>query len=507
MTTGIWVLGDQLWTGQAALSSCEKEKKQTPVILVESRCYAQQRSYHRQKLVLVWSAMRHFASELRSAGWLVTYSIADDFQTALLNWIEKNGIREVRVMTGNDRPLMQLIQNWQLGCSVRFIPNNHFLWSAAEFRDWAQGRKRLLLEDFYREGRKRFKVLMNGNQPIGGQWNFDKQNRRPPQVKLETPQPLWFEPDEMTQSVIDAIKDENLTNYGEIEPFRWGVTRSDAKAVLEHFLRICLPTFGPYQDAMVTGEETLWHSLISPYLNLGLLNPMEVIEAAQKAYFENELELNSVEGFIRQVLGWREYMHGIYHYLDKDYRENNWFNHSEPLPDFYWHSDQTNMNCLHQVLIQVEKTGYAHHIQRLMVLSNFALIVGVDPQEIESWFHAAFVDAHDWVMVSNVIGMGQFADGGILASKPYASSANYINKMSDYCKNCAYNRRQRIGEKACPFNFFYWDFLARHQEKLKSLGRMNLALGNLLRISAEELEKIQALAVDWRQNHLLSNIN
>jgi deoxyribodipyrimidine photolyase-related protein len=500
MATGIWILGDQLWTGQAALSSCETAKKQAPVILIESRNYARKRPYHRQKLVLIWSAMRHFAEELRSDGWTVTYEIADDFQTPLKDWINNHKITEVRLMDTNDRPFFQLIKNLELGCPITFVPNNHFLWSQEDFQQWANSRKRLLLEDFYQQGRKRFKILMEGNKPIGGQWNFDKQNRRPPQSDLRTPEALWFEPDEITQSVIDEIKAQDFPGYGEIEPFRWGVTRSDALAVLEYFITQSLPAFGPYQDAMVTGQETMWHSLISPYLNLGLLHPREVIEAAEKAYLDGGIELNSVEGFIRQVLGWREYMNGLYHYLNDNYSQSNWFNHTEPLPDFYWDSSKTDMNCLYQVLNQVENTGYAHHIQRLMVLSNFALISGVSPQEIEAWFHAAFVDAYDWVMQTNVIGMGQFADGGILASKPYASSANYINKMSDYCGNCCYNYGDRTGEKACPFNFFYWDFLDRHREKLKSLGRMNLVLGNLKRMEAEELKKIRALAQSWRHN-------
>ncbi len=499
MTTGIWVLGDQLWAGQAALSSCSKEREQTPVILISSRSYARKRPYHRQKLVLVWSAMEHFAEELRSAGWPVTYEIADHFETPLLSWIKRNKIAEVRVMTPNDRPFAQLIKNLPLSCPINFVPNNHFLWSAAEFREWANSRKRLLMEDFYREGRKRFQILMEGNKPIGGKWNFDKQNRLPPKDNLKTPHALWFEPDRITQSVIDEIKTQDYPGYGEIEPFRWGVTRQQALTVLEHFIAKCLPRFGPYQDAMISGEETMWHSMISPYLNLGLLQPMEVISAAQKAYFERELELNSVEGFIRQVLGWREYIRGIYHCMDDDYQQRNWFNHTEPLPEFYWDSSKTDMNCLHQILTQVQHTGYAHHIQRLMVLSNFALIVGVSPQEIESWFQAAFVDAYDWVMLPNVIGMGQFADGGILASKPYAASANYINKMSNYCGNCTYNPRERTGPRACPFNFFYWDFLERHQQKLKSLGRMNLVLGNLRRMEAEELAKIHSLAQKWRQ--------
>lgn len=501
MTTGIWVLGDQLWAGQTALASCEPVKGQTPVLFIEARNYARQRPYHRQKLILVWSAMRHFAEALRSEGWPVTYQIADDFESSLKHWIQTNGITELRIMYPNDRPFAQLIDHLQLDCSIHFVPNNHFLWSVGEFQQWATSRKRLLLEDFYRAGRKRFGILMQDDQPIGGQWNFDKQNRQPPKKHLKTPRALWFEPDAITQSVIDEIKSLDLPGYGAIEPFRWGVTRSSALAVLDHFVTQCLPTFGPFQDAMVTEEETLWHSLISPYLNLGLLHPREVIVAAETAHVKHNLSLNSVEGFIRQVLGWREYMNGLYHYLPEDYSQTNWFHHTELLPAFYWDSSKTDMNCLHQTLSQIEKTGYAHHIQRLMVLSNFGLIVGVSPQEIETWFHAAFIDAYDWVMQTNVIGMGQFADGGILASKPYAASANYINKMSDYCGNCRYNPGDRTGKNACPFNFFYWDFLYRHREKLKSLGRINLLLGNLNRMDVEELKEIRLLAQEWRQNN------
>ncbi|PSO90564.1 MAG: cryptochrome/photolyase family protein [Cyanobacteria bacterium SW_10_48_33] len=497
MTTGIWILGDQLSTGQAALESCEAKRQQTPIILIESRSYARQRPYHRQKLVLVWSAMRHFAETLRSQGWRVTYEIAEDFESPLKRWIEKNQISELRVMSPNDRPFAQLIENLELRCQLTLVPNNHFLWSVEEFQTWANSRKRLLMEDFYREGRKRFDVLMAGDEPVGGKWNLDKQNRKPPKGKFNPPEALWFEPDEITQEVIDEVKSSDFSTYGEAESFRWGVTRQQALAALDHFVQKRLPTFGPYQDAMVTGQETMWHAMLSPYLNLGLLQPMEVIEAVESAYYENDLELNSVEGFIRQVLGWREYMHGIYHYMDADYPEKNWFNHTQPLPKFYWDSSKTDMNCLHQIVSQVEKMGYAHHIQRLMVLSNFALIAGVSPQQIEDWFHSAFVDGYDWVMQTNVIGMGQFADGGVLASKPYASSANYINKMSDYCGDCTYNPKNRTGEKACPFNFFYWDFLARHREQLKLQGRMNLVLGNLKRMSDEQLQAIRSLAQAW----------
>jgi deoxyribodipyrimidine photolyase-related protein len=499
MTTGIWVLGDQLWMEQAALQSCVEEKERSPVILIESRDWVQQRPYHQQKLVLVWSAMRHFAEELRQAGWSVTYESTDDFATPLNQWVKANGVTELRVMMPSDRPFLHLIQSLNLTCKLTFIPNNHFLWTDQEFKQWAKGRKNLLMEFFYREGRKRFQVLMEGSQPTGGEWNFDKQNRKPPKSKLKTPTPLWFEPDDITQDVIDWVKSEKISPYGKVQPFRWGVTRQQALQVLEVFTQERLPTFGPYQDAMVIGEETMWHALLSPYLNLGLLQPLEVIRAAERAYYQHDLDLNSAEGFIRQVLGWREYMHGLYTYVEDDYPQRNWFNHSEPLPEFFWNADKTDMNCLHQTLKQVENLGYAHHIQRLMVLSNFSLIAGLSPQEVENWFHAAFIDAYDWVMQTNVIGMGLFADGGILASKPYAASANYINKMSDYCKECVYKAGDRTGEKACPFNFFYWDFLARHREKLKTQGRMNFILANLDKMPTAELQEIQQKAAEWHQ--------
>ncbi len=495
MTIGIWILGDQLHQSQAALISAP----QAPVILIESLNYARHRPYHRQKLVLVWSAMRHFAAHLKAQGRDVTYEIAEDFATPLKKWIDQHNLTELRIMQPQDRPFEQLISNLELGCQVNFIAGNHFFWTREEFQTWANSRERLVLEDFYRQGRKRFQILMEEGKPVGEKWNFDKQNRKPPKKDLQTPKPMWFEPDKITQAVIDKVKSQQLSSYGEIEPFRWGVTRPQALKVLDHFLTTCLPNFGTYQDAMITGEETMWHSLLSPYLNLGLLQPKEVITAAEIAYHKDNLPLNSVEGFIRQILGWREYLNGIYHYVADDYGEKNWFNHSQRLPDFYWDADKTQMNCLHQSLKQLERTGYAHHIQRLMILSNFALLVSVAPQEIEAWFHAAFIDGYDWVMQTNVIGMGQFADGGILASKPYVSSANYINKMSDYCGHCTYNQRSRTGDKACPFNFLYWDFLHRHREKLRSQGRMNLILGNLKRIANDELQTMRQQAQNWRR--------
>jgi deoxyribodipyrimidine photolyase-related protein len=501
MTTGIWVLGDQLSLQQAALQHCAKTRSNTPVILIESAQWVRQRSYHRQKLVLVWSAMRHFADELRQAEWNVTYEIAEEFETPLRQWIQQHQITELLVMTPSDRPFLTLIQSLTLPCKLTLLPNNLFLFGDQDFHQWAKGRKNLLLEYFYREGRQRFSVLMEGKHPVGGQWNFDKENRKPPKGKLNTPKTVWFEPDDITQAVIADVKSGNFTTYGNVEPFRWGVTRSHALQVLDHFIHQRLPAFGPYQDAMVTDEDTMWHAMLSPYLNLGLLHPMEVIQAAEQAFYDHELDLNGVEGFIRQILGWREYMHGLYHHVDDNYSQRNWFNHTQPIPDFFWNAADAEMNCLHQVLTQIERTGYAHHIQRLMILANFSLIAGFSPQEVVNWFHAAFIDAYDWVMQTNVIGMGLFADGGILASKPYASSANYVNKMSDYCKSCRYDPKARTGDRACPFNLFYWDFLDRHRDKLQFQGRMSFILKNLDKMPPEELSEIRQLAKDWHHQH------
>ncbi|WP_298616229.1 cryptochrome/photolyase family protein [uncultured Thermosynechococcus sp.] len=494
MTIGVWVLGDQLWQGQAALQSCASP---VPVILIESQGWAKQRRYHAQKLVLVWSAMRHFAQELEAAGWPVTYAIAPDFATPLRQWVEAHRIHELRIMQPSDRPFRHLIATLDLPCAIKLLPNNHFLWSEAEFQQWATGRKTLVLEYFYRAGRQRFQILMEGKTPVGGKWNYDAENRQPPPTHLKPPPPLHFSPDQITQEVIETVRQGNFDTYGHIEPFYWGVTRTQALRALENFIEYRLPQFGPYQDAMVVGQETLWHSLLSPYLNLGLLQPQEVISAALEAYRERQLPLNSVEGFIRQILGWREYMYGLYHYFGAEYVQHNFFQHRQPLPAFFWQSDRTSMNCLRHVLEQIERTGYAHHIQRLMILANFALIAGLCPQEVETWFHSVFIDAYDWVMQTNVLGMGLFADGGLLASKPYAASANYIQRMSNYCQGCVYDPKQRVGDRACPFNFFYWHFLARHRQVLNSQGRMHVILKNTDKFSPAETAAIQQQVEQW----------
>ena len=509
MTVGIWVLGDQLNAAQSALAGADPSTAR--VLLVESTSVLQRRAYHRQKLVLVWSAMRHFAEELRAAGWTVDHLESESFGAAVRDWIATAGIRELRLMEPADRGFRQAIEELQLPVPLQWIPSNAFLWSREEFAAWAQGYKQLRLELFYREGRRRFGVLMEGEgkaaQPLGGQWNFDAENRKPPPKGLQGPKPLWFEPDAITQAVIAKLQriDQQRAEAGvaplpgDLEHFRWAVTRNQALAVLEHFIATRLDGFGPYQDAMVSGEPTLWHALLSPYLNLGLLHPLEAIRRLEQAGLEQQVPLAGLEGVIRQILGWREYTHGLYHWFGADYPALNHFAAEQPLPLSFEQLGGSGLNCLDSVFAELRSNGYAHHIQRLMVLANYGLIAGLDPQALTAWFHRMFIDGHDWVMQTNVIGMGLFADGGRLASKPYAASGNYIKRMSTYCKGCRYDVKQRTGPKACPFNSLYWDFLDRHAETLRRNPRMGLVMKQLEKLPEAELDQIREAVMQHRR--------
>jgi deoxyribodipyrimidine photolyase-related protein len=508
MTLGIWVLGDQLNTAQAALAGCDPSSAR--VLLVESRSVVERRAYHRQKLVLVWSAMRHFAAELRELGWQVDCLEAERFSTAVSAWVAEHGITALQLMEPADRGFRIAIEALALPIPLQWIETNAFLWSRDAFADWAQGYKQLRLELFYRESRRRFHVLMESEgkaaQPLGGQWNFDADNRKAPPKGLQGPAPLWFEPDAITQAVIAKVGQLDRERQGagleplpgDLEPFGWAVTRQQALAVLEHFIATRLAGFGPYQDAMVSGEPTLWHALLSPYLNLGLLHPLEVVRRLEQAGREQQVPLAGLEGVIRQILGWREYTHGLYHWFGSDYPLLNHFQATLPLPVWFEQLGGSGMRCLDTVFAELRHTGYAHHIQRLMVLANYGLIAGLDPQALTAWFHRMFIDGHDWVMQTNVIGMGLFADGGRLASKPYAASGNYIKRMSTYCKGCRYDVKQRTGPEACPFNSLYWDFLDRHADSLRRNPRMTLVMKQLQKLPEAELEQIRAAAQQHR---------
>ncbi|MCX5956906.1 MAG: cryptochrome/photolyase family protein [Cyanobacteria bacterium] len=562
MSVGILILQDQLSLSQSALRDLQdrlspaEAQRQCRLLLVESTGGLQLMPLHRQRLVLLWSAQRHFVAELRQAGWQVDHREAESFGVALRAWCAEHRITELHAMEPADRPvceaLERMISRWEssnpdptasdpttldptgskssganqthpdqtrptpgpnFGAAPTLIwhPSNAFLWSREDFATWAHGRRQLRMELFYREGRRRFGVLMEGEgpsaTPLGGQWNFDHDNRRRPTKGLAGPTPLWFEPDAITLEVIAKLRrlDSSRASSGlaplpgDLEPFGWAVSRHQALAVLEHFIATRLAGFGPYQDAMVSGQPTLWHSLLSPYINLGLLHPLEVIQRLEQAGHPSAeaataVPLASLEGVIRQILGWREYTHGLYHWLGPTYPQLNHFQASRPLPAWLELLGCSGMACMDTVLAELKATGYAHHIQRLMVLANYGLLAGLDPQALTTWFHRQFIDGHDWVMQTNVIGMGLFADGGRLASKPYAASGNYINRMSTYCKGCRFNVKQRSGTDACPFNSLYWDFLARHAHQLRANPRMGLVIKQLDRLPPDELAAIRSTA-------------
>ena len=328
------------------------------------------------------------------------------------------------------------------------------------------------MEFFYREMRRKTGLLMSDDgKPEGDKWNYDSANRKPAKGDLSIPEPIRFRPDEMTQAVLELVADKYSDHPGSLDHFHFAVTHEEAMRQKRKFLDHALPKFGDYQDALLSGEPFLWHSILSPYINSGLLDPLDLCREVEQRYHDGDVPLNAAEGFIRQIIGWREYMRGIYWREGPDYVDRNFLEAHRPLPDFYY-TGETDMHCLAEAIGQTLDLAYAHHIQRLMITGNFALIAGIQPKAVHQWYLEVYADAYEWVELPNTLGMSQFADGGIIASKPYASSGNYINKMSDYCQNCHYDVKQRTGEAACPFNALYWDFLDRNQEKLGGNNRL-----------------------------------
>ena len=471
----ILVLGDQLSPELAALRAGDPDKDR--VVMAEVMDEATYVRHHKKKIAFLFSAMRHFAEELRAAGWRVEYrdldAPGDNLKAAVEKSIGKYKPEKIIVTEPGEWRLIEQIRDWSdaFDLPVDILEDDRFICSHKEFEDWAEGRKQLRMEYFYREMRKKTGLLMNGDAPEGGQWNYDAENRKSPKEGLDCPKPPRFVPDDITNDVFDLVEDRFADHFGDLKPFRFGVTRDEAQRVLHRFIEEALPSFGDYQDAMMTGEKFLFHSLLSFYINAGLLDPLHVCRKVEKAYYDGDAPLNAAEGFIRQIIGWREYVRGIYFKFMPGYTEKNYFGADRRLPDFYW-TGETKMACVRAAVKQTKEEAYAHHIQRLMVTGNFALIAGIDPHEAHEWYLAVYADAYEWVEAPNTIGMSQFADGGLLATKPYASSGNYINKMSNYCSNCQYSVSKKTGEGACPFNSLYWDFLARHEKKLSSNPRM-----------------------------------
>ena len=473
----ILILGDQLSPSISSLAA--GDPKRDRVLLAEVREEATQAGNHKKKLAFLFSAMRHFATALSEAGWQVDYVRLDDpdntgsFGGEAARWAREHRADRVVVTEPGEWRVAEALRGWpdSLGLTVEVLPDDRFLTTHEEFSDWADGRKQWRMEHFYRLMRRKTGLLMDGDKPEGGQWNYDADNRKPANSKLRFPAPPRFSPDPVTTEVLDLVASQFPDHFGDLDPFEYAVTAEQANTALEHFLTHGLARFGDYQDAMWRGEPFLYHSLLGLYLNVGLLDPLRVCEAVEKAYRSGQAPLNAAEGFIRQIIGWREYVRGVYWREMPAYAGQNFFENQRPLPEFYWTGD-TDMVCLAETIQQTQSHAYAHHIQRLMVTGNFALLAGVDPGEVHEWYRAVYVDAYEWVELPNTLGMSQFADGGLLASKPYAASGNYINRMSNYCSDCRYDVKKKTGPGACPFNALYWDFLVRNQEALRGNPRL-----------------------------------
>ncbi len=491
MTRLVLVLGDQLSEGLSALRAADKARD--VVVMAEVADEAGYVPHHPKKIAFVFSAMRKFAAELRAAGWDVRYGRLDDRATGasvcaeLLRRGEEVGATEVLATEPGEWRLIEALRACPLPVTLQ--PDDRFLCSHADFEAWAAGRKALRLEYFYREMRKTTGLLMEGDHPAGGQWNFDHDNRKPAPGAVDFDGPMRFAPDAVTREVLDMVADRFGDNFGDLEDFWFATDRAQARRALAHWVAGGLPKYGDYQDAMVTGERFLWHGVISMYVNAGLLGPMEVCAAVEQAWRDGRAPLNAAEGFIRQVIGWREYVRGIYFLEGPDYTARNALGQTRDLPPVYW-GGETGMRCMAEAVGQTRTEAYAHHIQRLMVTGNFALLAGVDPAQVHEWYLAVYADAYEWVEAPNVIGMSQFADGGIIASKPYVSSGNYINKMSDYCKGCAYSVTKKTGQGACPFNLLYWHFMDRHRDRFAGNPRMAQMYRTWDRMDADKREVI-----------------
>jgi len=482
----VWVLGDQLNRRTGALGSADPAT--TRVLMVESASKISSKPFHRQRIHLIVTAMRRFAAELANEGFSVDYRKEPSLAAGFEQHVRENGPDTVRAAEPASRSATVLLQS--LG--VELVGDDRFLCHYADFAAWADGRSRLRMEDFYRWQRRRLGYLMDGDEPVGGRWNFDADNREPPPADGGTfPEPIVDALDAIDREVMEAMP---ATATGDAPSGLWATDRAGALRRLDHFVGAVLPDFGAYEDAMLSNDWHLAHSLLSPYLNLGLLLPAEVCDAVEAAYRAGRVPINSAEGFIRQVIGWREFIWGIY-WLWPEHSDRNALGNDRPLPPAFTGAAGTEMRCVAGTVADLERHGWTHHIPRLMILANLANLVGVRPSAMVEWMWSQFVDGAEWVMIPNVIGMGMWADGGEMATKPYVSGGAYINRMSDYCSDCRFNPRLRTGETACPFTSLYWDFVARHAELLRSNPRMARAVRSFDRLSDGDATRARAAEV------------
>ncbi|KKO47195.1 deoxyribodipyrimidine photolyase [Arsukibacterium ikkense] len=497
----IVILADQL---SPALASLREASSEDLILMAEVKQEASYVSHHKHKIILLFSAMRHFAEVLRQQGYQVSYldyqQGFDSLTAAVQHTLQQQPQLQAIMLTEcGEYRLQQEINSWhnRFQLPLDMLADDRFLCSATMFAKWADGRKQLRMEYFYREMRRYTGLLLdNKQQPVGGQWNFDKANRKSPPADLQAIAPLQFVPDEITLEVIALVKQQFPDNPGTAANFCYAVTGKQARQAFNHFVAEQLAKFGDYQDAMLLDQPFLFHSICSIYLNCGLLDVRWMCQKVEAAYQQDKVAINAAEGFIRQLIGWREYVRGLYWLLMPEYKERNYLNASRPLPGYYWHG-KTKMRCMQQAISHTMTHAYSHHIQRLMVTGNFALLTGLDVSAVTDWYLAVYADAYEWVELPNTLGMALFADDGVLASKPYAASGAYINRMSNYCQHCQYNVKESTGADACPFNVFYWDFLARNEDKLGGNARMQLAYKNWYNKPPEQQQALRAKAAEY----------
>lgn len=502
----ILVLGDQLNHDNPALRDIDPA--QDRILMVECTGEGAQVWSHKARIALFLSAMRHFAQALRERGLEVAYwqlgshphaQLEEAWEAAVRDWRPQKIVVCEPGEWRLEQALLDLSRRHHVPLALR--EDTHFLISRADFQRWAGTKTTLLMETFYRMMRTTTGVLMEGRLPVGGGWNFDKENRGAfgKQGPQGLPERLRFAPDAVTTAVMQEVERHFPEHPGSLAAFHWPVTRAQALEALRHFIADCLPDFGTYQDAMWTGEPFLYHALLASSMNLKLLDPREIIAAATKAHAAGHAPLPAVEGFIRQILGWREFIRGVYWRDMPTMKDANFFKHATPLPRWWWTGD-TQMQCLRHAIGQTLEHGYAHHIQRLMVTGNFALVAGLVPQQVADWYLAVYVDAVEWVELPNVAGMALFANGGRFTTKPYAASGAYIKRMSNYCSNCRYQFDRKSGADACPMTVFYWDFLDRNETVLAKNTRTLLMMKNLQRLSDEERAAIRLQAQALRDD-------
>lgn len=499
MKTLIPLLGDQMDPASAVLRAAVPGRD--VIVMAEVPAEIRRHPNHKQRVALFLSAMRHLRDALRARGFTVDYhQVTDpddvpDLPAALAQAIQRHRPDRIRLLRPGRFDEIAALESTahEAGVPLEHVEDDHFFCTPDDFRAWADGRKVFVMEHFYRFMRRREGVLMDGDAPAGGRWNYDQENRKALDGPPAFPAPCSFPPDALTREVLADVERLFPDLPGTTDGFDWPVTPRNAARAADDFLQHRLPTFGDYQDAMWTGAPWLSHSRLSPALNLHLLRPHVLVEGAEEAYRSGTAPLNAVEGFIRQILGWREYVRGLYWLTMPEYATRNALDADRPLPAFYW-TGETEMACLRDVIRQLLAHGYAHHIQRLMVAGLFTLLLGVRPREVHDWFMALYLDAVEWVTLPNVLGMSQYADGGLLATKPYIASGQYIDRMSNYCRGCRYDPARATGPDACPFTTLYWAFLDRHRSRLDGNRRLTFQMKNWDRKPEAEQAAIRARA-------------